>query len=63
MVVVWQSGQSHRVLVMVVAANLLTTPGPGQTTSTLPHNLPIFKIIGFLWEAGNILTERTLYSS
>ena len=27
-----------------------------------PHNLPIFKIIGFLWEAGNIRTERTLYS-
>ena len=40
----------------------LSQPRSDHWSPVSPHNLPIFNIIGFLWEAGNILTERTLYS-
>ena len=62
--VVWPGhGQHHHPgLLMLMATNLLTSPGPGQTGDIeSPHNLPILSIIGFLWEPGNFRTERTLY--
>ena len=40
----------------------LSRPRSDHKSQVSPHNLPIFNIIGFLWCAGNILTERTLYS-